>query len=447
MNLNKINNFLLFLLAAYVPFVDTFHIFLFKILVFKYLYICLIVYYLIFIVLTRKKIVLNKVGNVSLFLILFFISQLISGLFANDTDLALQKVYAEFQFLVIFIIVNKMFIDNNSYEYVLKGFLVGFLVSFVIAMLQKNGVKGFYLFSEEELNQNTGLMGVMKGNKNAIIRIWGPFGNSLGFAEYLSTVGIILYSYYRMIKRSSIKSILILVITIYCIILTVSRTSLFALILSLLIIEIIYARLNNSNLPVYMISFFILISIAFLFLKPAADGIPLMKRFSNAGNDFKTARLNLWIKGYQAFSKNIFFGVGPGNLRGALSSEGFPMTSVLISQFEGQHVENYFLTVLYTYGIIGFYFCMMIYYYTISYSYLLFKFFRKQVKSFAYGGLFFGAIIVLMINNITIPIFEERIKLLVIIVFASINNSYLFFYKLGFFNINYFKKTIEKITE
>jgi len=436
----RFNNILLSLLALYVPFFNTFSTrTVLKYVNFDTLPIILLAYFIAFCIITNRRFFSGKLGNITKFMLFLFAAKVISGILAFDTDLAFSELLLELEFLVIFLIVNSLLIDNKSYEYIISGLLIGFLISCFIAVMQKLGVQQFYIFTKGELNINAGLI---KENNTTLTRIWGPFGNSLGFSEYLATVGIALYSYFRWIKKNRLAAFGIIFLAIYCIILTVSRTALFATGFTLLILEFIYGRLTGKRAVLYVVSIVAILLIAFLLLSPAIEdtGNPLLQRLTNASQDLKEGRLNLWVKGFSAFQKNVFFGVGPGNLHMALSAEGFPMTSELISNFDGQHVENYFLTVLYTFGIVGFTFFMTIFFYLIKYSYRLFLLLNKKVQITAYGGAFFGAMITFTILNITIPalVSELSIKMMFIFMIVIINNSFLTYDNVTFFKSNYF---------
>jgi len=450
--MEKLNNYVLFLLALSVPFYEINHSIL-KYLLFQNIFPLLILYYFVFAIVLKRKFITGKPGKLSIAVVLLFLTQVASGLFAFDTDLAIEKIYVEFQFTIIFLVVNGLIINNDCYEYIVKGLLVGFVISCLIGILQYLGFKQFNIFTTAELNANAGLV---SESRSLLVRIWGPFGNSLTFSEYLAVVGLALYSYYRFIKKNRVIAFGLIAVAFFCIALTVGRIALFSAGFSFLLIEYLYAKgTSYARGFSIVIAFFAIGLIGFMLLSPGIqdNGNPLITRFSNASQDLKEGRLNLWVKGFAAFSKNIFLGVGPGNLHLALSSEGFPMTSAVIAQFDGQHVENYYLTILYTYGIIGFYFCLRIFYFLVKYSYRLFIRLKEKSIELAWGGIMYGGIIALIICNITNPalIFEQRIKMLFIILIAVVNNSFLSVDRKAFFErgklfVNPFRKKAVKIS-
>jgi hypothetical protein len=407
----------------------------------------LIAYSFVFSISTNRKLTFKKPGNLTISVILFFLAQLLSGFFSYDFDLSIQKIYIEFQFLIILLVVNSLIIDNSNYESILKGIIVGFMVSCAIAALQYKGIKSFYLFTPEELNENAGFINEER-NSFHILRIWGPFGNSLTFSEYLAITGIIIFSYFRMIRKKVLMAYCFIILSFACISLTAGRNAIFATAFSLLLMELLYSKATGAKkiFITIFISSIACIIVAIFLLSPGMqdNGNPLIGRFTNASQDLKEGRLNLWVKGFQAFTKNIFTGVGPGNLHLALSAEGFPLTSEIIARFNGQHVENYFLTILYTYGIIGFYFCIRLYFYLIKYSYKLLEILKGKTTSLAYGGVMLGGIVALIISDITNPalIFDERIKMLFIFLFVVVNNSFLTFNKVNFFKENNFLRNL-----
>ena len=431
MKILKLNNLLLFFIAAYTPFYSTFNKGPLKFFYFKNLYIAFILYYFIATLVENRRLTVAKPGKLTIYVISFFAIQVLSGFFAFDVDLAFQKIYVEFQFIAIFLVVNSLIVNDKSYEYIFKGLLAGFLIACVIAVLQYLGFKQFYLFTENELNGNAGL--IHEERSTAVFRIWGTFGNSLGFSEYLCIVGIALYSYFRMLKKKTFIAIVIIAVALYCISLTVSRTALVATPVALLVMEFAYAGNKSSARLIYIIGALAVIFIGAFILSSGmlSSNNPIVNRLVNAGSDFKEGRLNLWIKGFQAFTQNVFLGVGPGNLHLALSSEGFPMTADIISQYDGQHVENYYLTMLYTYGIIGFYFILQIWITLVKYSYKLMPLLKGRINFSAYGGLMLGAIVAFLICNLPIPalVSDERIKMLYILIIAVVNNSFMLFNK------------------
>lgn len=430
--MTKINNYILFLLAMGIPFITTFKNFL-KYLSFVNISFFLIFYLIIYLFVTNTKPSL-KLGKITSTLIMYFVAQCISAVLAYDTDLSMAKLFQEFQFLIAFIAINGLIVHNDAYKFIFTGILIGFALSVIIAALQYLEIKQFYLFTPEELNGNAGLV---KENMSRVLRIWGPYGNSLSFGEYLSLTGIALYSYFRMAKRRNFAAFCILVAAIFSVYLTVSRTAIFSLVISLIVVEFIYKLGQTSKKPIFALAGSLIIVAAIFLLAPGIqeNGNPLISRFSNMSQDLKVGRLNLWIKGFDAFLHDVFFGVGPGNLSLALSAQGYPLTSVVTSNFDGQHVENYYLTVLYTYGVVGFFFFIRLCYLLLSYSYQLFLLLRGKMRTSAYGGALFPAVLVFLICNITIPalVSEQRTKLLFIFLIAIINKSFLTFDKVQFF--------------
>jgi hypothetical protein len=440
---NKINNYLLLLLAAYIPFYSTFTSGSFRIGDFKFLYLILVTYKIAYAVFSNSGFKFVKIGKLTTSLILFFVAQLISGLLADDIDLAIEKLFVEFQFLVVYLIINSMVINHESYKNIFKGILIGFVLSCAIALLQFFGFKQFNIYSDSELNHNAGLI---TEHSVKVLRIWGPFGNSLTFSEYLSIAGISLYSFYRFINKNLLFSFIVLLLSFICSYLTLARTALFATAFALIFIELIYTLGSSSKKATYLILFSIILVFTVLLFSPGIqdNGNPIITRFANVSQDLKAGRLNLWIKGYEAFLGNVFLGVGPGNLHSALSAKGFPMTSEIIAQYDGQHVENYFLTILYTYGLLGIFFCIRIFFYLVNYSFKLFELLKGKIESFAYGGAMMGAVIAFIINNFTNPalIFDQRIKMMFIFVIVVINNSFFTFDQLNFFKKSAFLRIL-----
>ncbi len=325
-----------------------------------------------------------------------------------------------------------MILNQSSYEFIFKGLLTGFIISLLLGQLQKMGYSRFYLYDVQNLNDNTGLHH-LKG-EDASIRIWGPFGNSLTFSQYLSISGLMLYGYFKLIKRNNLFAIVILLLTFYGIVLTVARTALIATALCVFIFEMINSKSKGKKIQSIVIISVMFLGFIFLsMLNGTSAKIPILDRFLNSEGDFKAGRLTLWIDGIQIFTKNIFLGVGPGNLFLALSEEGYPMTSKLINQFDGQHVENYYLTIFCTYGILGFITIFVLFYYLVYYSYVLFKFIKtymlENTNIVYFGAIMLCPILSLIINNFTNPalIFDSKIKLLYIFILAITNNAYTYF--------------------
>jgi O-antigen ligase len=398
---NKINNYLLLFLAACIPFFNTFNNNkLFRYVRFEYISFFVLAFFIAHSFFTNKTLLKEQIGKVTIVIVLFFFAQVVSGMAADDFDLALLRLTSELQFTITLLVLNNLINDNDSYESIFKGMAIGFLLSCMIAFLQYLEFSQFYIFTEAELNSNAGLH---TGGAGIYNRIWGPFGNSLTFSEYLSIVGISLYVYFRTIKKQVGIAYLFLLLTVVCTSLTYGRTALFTIGFTYLLSEFLLAKGSSSKIATYAISIIALVLVTIFFLIPGSrdDGSALMDRFTKTNEDLRVGRLNLWTKGFSAFQKSPLIGVGPGNLHGALSSEGFPMTSDVIASYEGQHVENYFLTVLYTYGIIGFALCIAIYCYMLSYSYKLFQLLKGKVRSPAYGGVMFSAVVALLINNVT----------------------------------------------
>jgi len=423
MNFNKFNNFILFFLGLYVPFINTFSNS--SLQNFDAISVFFIGYLIIFNKLLSNGPLHKNKTPIIYCVVIMFVLEIISAVFSYDFDMALQQLLVDLKYLVIFIGVSKAVYNEQCIKYIFWGLLIGFFLSVMIAYLQSFGYKQFQIYKEQDLNANTNVN--QSEQSIDVLRIWGPFNNALNFSYYLSVVGAFLYAYSRMVLKKTYFSIIILVLAILTISLTVSRTALAGFLLAIVLFE--HFHLNKARKRLFYSLGFVVFFIGFVYYGPQiiANSSPVIDRFLASNDDFIT-RKNFWVGGWNAFINDIFLGTGPGNLYYELykAKFQFPNATYSISDPLSQHVESYFLTILYTFGIFAFYYVIKLYYSLLKFSIYSFNAFKRGNLLFTYTCCLTPAIFVIAIGNIPNPalLIDQRNQLLFILLASIVNFSY-----------------------
>ena len=421
----KFNNSILFLLGLYIPFVRTFTQGGHSVANLQQLAFLLVIYF--FAIVKNSSLNINNSeyvkSPITKYLILFYVMGIISTFFAENLDLAAEELFYNLQFLTIYLILSYVTFYEGAVKAIYKGLLLGFLLAMFIGLMQYLGVPGFSIFSADELNQNT--LYVSDDALINVVRIWGPFGNALTFSEYLSIAGIILFYYFKYYKLNRLLAYIILGLTIFGISLTLSRTAFLALCTAVFLVEFLMA--TKKRRIIYTISFVFTIFCLSILLGTLSNNNPIISRLMESQSDFKHGRLDLWLTGFKVLADMPFFGAGPGNLNIEMHHHGWSfLNRKAITQVSG-HVENYYLTVLFTWGIVGFifYLCFMYSYFKAA-TCVFFAAFKYNKEAFRITVPLLGGFVCFAINNITNPVLvaDQRIQLLFIMLLVIINAYY-----------------------
>jgi O-antigen ligase len=255
------------------------------------------------------------------------------------------------------------------------------------------------------------------------VRIWGPFGNALTFSLYLSVVGVVLFYYYRLYKGKQLYAWVIFAVTMLSISWTISRMAFAAFLVSIFVIEMIVA---NGFQRVRNVMIILGLAILFSLIKTSlSTSNELVSRITDTNDDFKEGRLDLWIVGYKVWMDNLFFGAGPGNLNLELYKHGLVGLDPYVMQYIIGHVENYYLTVLYTFGLIPFfaYLLFIVAYFRAALG-LFYHSLRMDVNRLAMPVL--AGVICLFINNLINPVLntDQRVQMLFVLLLVITNVYY-----------------------
>jgi O-antigen ligase len=421
----RINNILVFLLALAVPFIETWSIGGHNIMNFQQISVALIAYYLFLKTCLPGSSPLAAVKSpISITLVVFSVLVCISYLFITDNySLGVTQVMNYVEVAVVYLIVSELCYNESTIKWLFRGLILGFLVSFFIALMQKAGYTAFNLFQEDDLNLNPNTTYVSKENQVDAVRIWGPFGNALTFSLYLSVVGVVLFYYYRLYKQKQLYAWIIFAMTMLSISWTISRMAFAAFLVSIFVIEMIIA---NRFQRIRNILIILGLAIVFSLVKTSlSSSNELVSRITDTHDDFKEGRLDLWIIGYRIWMENLFFGAGPGNLNLELYKHGLVGLDPYVMQFIIGHVENFYLTVLFTFGLVPFvcYVLFIISYFRAAIA-LFFHGLRTDVNKIAMPLL--AGFICFFINNLINPVLntDQRIQMLFVLLLVVANVYY-----------------------
>lgn len=355
-------------------------------------------------------------------MMVFYVAGAVSTLFTANMTQNTSIALIDLAFYYLFFLLCLVALKNQLLQPQLPVLLlIGLIVSVFIATMQLLGFEAFYLFDEKELNTNTGML---YEAEDRILRFWGPFGNSLTFSAYLAIVGTFLFGYYRTSahRRTRLISVLSLVLTLYGIMLTAGRTALLSVVAGLLF----YAFLKNWKRSLTVTAALVitlLLSLDYMDRAMSDAGLSIYARFINFGQD-KGYRAKIWESTWSIFQENPLFGTGPGNLVrrvAPLIDHVYTFEKEALSLTWG-HVENTYLTVLLTFGLLGF----------VCFAFMLVKSFQYSlracrnavpppIRQTGYGLV--TSWFVMSINMITNPIFvvdPRMIALMLMMVALSI---------------------------
>lgn len=348
-------------------------------------------------------------------MMVFFVVSLLSAFLSADLTRAVTPVTDLMFFYLLFLICSAAIKRQLTSTLIPRIILWGLLSSVFIQTMQLYDIKAFYIYAEDSLNMNTG---ISYDNSDRVVRYWGPFGNSLTFSSYLAVFGLFLFAYYHSSMQPKYRrlSYAVLTVTVYGVLLTAGRTAFISLAVGLLL----YAFIKDWKKAIPVLA--CLMMVVFLFsasldqlLSGSTAGI--YQRFTNFGDD-KSYRTETWIRALPVLLDSPVFGTGPGNLQTQIAPliRSFFINETAAVNLPWGHVENTYLSVLYTFGLSGFA-CFM---YMLVKSFLYSFRAIKQTASPVARQLGYGlttAWIGMSINMIANPVFVTDYRLIVLMLF------------------------------
>lgn len=343
-------------------------------------------------------------------MIVFFIIGILSAFTSADLTRTLTPLTDLVFFYLLFLICSVAISRHLTSPLLPTIILWGLLSSVFIQTMQLYGAESFYIYDEESLNMNTGLAYT---NDDKVIRYWGPFGNSLTFSSYLSIFGLFLFSYYHSNpqKRTRFLGYVVLSIALYGVLLTAGRTALVAMVVGLLF----YAFAKNWKKAIVVSAILVVVAItssALIDQLLSGTTLGMYSRFTSLGDD-KSYRTETWVRALPVLLNNPLFGTGPGNLQTQIAPL---IRSIIVNEKQAMdlpwgHVENTYLSVLYTFGIAGFSCFLYMIGKSFLYSYRALKGdVPPPVRRMAYGLT--TAWVVMGVNMIANPVFVTDYRLI-----------------------------------
>lgn len=362
----------------------------------------------------------------SRYFFLFTILLVLSMAFTNGTTLtgSLLVIYYV-ELTIVYMLFSTLLFERAIINTCFYGLMFGFCISIFIALMQFLNIPGFSMFKDDQLNANVYYSS--QADAVDILRIWGPFGNALTFSYYLSVAGCLLFYFYFYVLKRRIIAWAIFGMTLFGISVTISRTALFAFLFCLALVH--FFAISPRKRIIFLLSAVVLFIVGAIYLNTLEADNPFLSRLNSTQDDFRGGRLNLWQAGYKAWLNNIFFGTGPGNLNRKLYESGWHAMNTDMMDNTIGHVENYYLTLLFTFGLVAFFFYLL---FQTRFLQAAFRLLKKGLsdeglKSGAAAGIpFFGSILCMVLNNMTNPAmnFDVRLQVLMILQMAIVNNLY-----------------------
>lgn len=276
----------------------------------------------------------------------FYIWTAFSTFFSVNFDYSFQYLI-NYLFISIFFLLAVHYI--NSFEKVIiatKIIVASMALQIFIVYMQYVGVKSFYMNDVNNLGLNTG----MTENSTGIVRYWGSFGEALVLSTYLTTIGVGLSIYLLSKYKNNLFTYIVIFTILFSIYLTGSRAGIS---IFLLMITVFVFRSRIFKNPITVAVLFLLVLVGYYYFDFVVQSNANLARFSQLKEG--DIRFELWTKGFSVLTDSPWVGSSIGCLNYSLKKYQLLPDYVTTINSSG-HVENSYLTVLFSVGIIGFIF-------------------------------------------------------------------------------------------
>lgn len=357
--------------------------------------------------LINQKIKISSVSKeLKIFFILYFISFIISLVFANNKIESLKWLFVISQYLILFIIFTSLFSFN----------LIENIFMALIPILVFNLLIGFYQLHTFGLT----------------FRIFGNMVNANCFGAYLSFNIFILIYLFSIFKNILIKyfMILLIIVSTIALVFTYSRGAQIGFI-SALSMYIILKNLKNKKKIIFFFLLSIMICLMIVFAFPQYFARFLNISLSNLSYS-ELDRLSLWYAGFKLFTDHPIVGIGVNNYQ--FEYHRYHIASKFIPSLTGnhKHSHNIFLNVLASQGLIGFFAYSVFIYFFLKKIF----FFRKSISSDIENELWLFTVCIsvyLLIHGLFDVIWtvypRHYMLILYFLWFSCVNFLYLKYYK------------------
>ena len=305
--------------------------------------------------------------QISILLILLFLSMIISTLFSDYIFLGIKEIIR----LTAFLMIVYTFFGYLKKTKDIKLFLIALLASGLIYFANV-----FYNFAQNDFS-------LIELNVNELMKVEGNYVNVNGIGSFFVIIISLLLSYfilYKNNKKRFLPAILLVIFTIGLVI-TNSRAAILSVAISSLFLSYFY---NKKKLIV--ISCVLLVLIPFLFIKPFSEYVDLYFRVERltSGRDW------IWETMVNIIKNNPVLGVGPAATRFEIFKNlpfmlGSPAEKYLLHyyyQIEFGHAHNFYLFFLTDMGILGLFTSLFLPYVFISIGFKTMKKFKNVNKEF-----------------------------------------------------------------
>ena len=243
-------------------------------------------------------------------LFLILIAAVISSVFATNIDASFMAILHMTKYFLLYLIIVDVIKDKNDLRIIFLLFGIQLVIISLMGIYQS--YFGFNLSLYDKLNPNT----VFFTGTNLICRVFGPFSNSLNFAQYLS-VGVFFLLFFLYKQKNKFVILLCLFsmfIIIYCLFSTISR---WTIAVTLLCFALAYFLLVKRSLGIIIVTLIITIFL----LSPNVRNITLEKITSSSLYEravrfesfLDTGRYEIWSAAIPAFLSDPITGTGLKN--------------------------------------------------------------------------------------------------------------------------------------
>lgn len=280
---------------------------------------------------------------------LLFVAAILGGIISEQPEFSFLELLRYLKYYLFYVMIVYLLYKTKDIRPLIYSLAAGIMLASIQGILQFIFVGSFLFYEPFEMNTNTASM--MSGE--LAVRIMGPFNNSLNFANYLSILSPLCIYYLFSVKKQHSKKIAITltVVITAVLLLTISRAAIIAY-MFVFIFLIAEKHWLRGFIVFALILGLLYVSSNFLLeiLLPKS----ISERFLSAVEDLQNARIALWINSFPMFLDHPLLGVGLGNLNYVgYYHYGF-VSDREAATFLGGHVENTYLSILYTLGLMGF---------------------------------------------------------------------------------------------
>jgi O-antigen ligase len=353
---------------------------------------------------------------------------LLSALVSRDIPLAISDILENVRYVLFYVICVNAISDKEELKRACRLLLIGFVPSALLSLAQFYLGFGLDIFGDAAL-PNT----AFEASGVDVIRVFGPFQESLTFAQYL-VVPLALVAGLASYPRRPAAAVLLLglfAMGSLALVLTLSRGTWVAFSIALLLV--VWLRLPKRLVP-YLIAWAVIIAIAtisYWYVVQSLIPASVMARIGDLGRDYLIGRGYTWSAAARIVADHPFLGIGLRNLYHVLpeyapavlgdepvwaGTVGSPLSGLTGYTFH-MHVDSFYVTVLTEIGMLGTIPVVIVFFRAIARAFANYRQAPADLKPYALGIL--GALVAMTASMMTTYAYADiRLAVLLWLLFA-----------------------------